>query len=103
MKDHNYYVYILTNPGRTVLYVGITNNLSRRLKEHFDQKGKSKTFTGRYYCYKLLYYEHYTYALDAIEREKQIKRWRREKKEALINTSNPRWLFLNGDTNWLEY
>ena len=49
-----YYVYILTNPGKTVLYVGITSDVCRRLKEHYNNKGKPNKFAGKYYCYKLL-------------------------------------------------
>ncbi len=90
-----YYVYITTNISRTTLYLGITNDLSRRLIEHFENRGKPKTFAGRYFCYNLIYYEEYTSVDMAISREKEIKRWRREKKEALINMQNPDWLFLN--------
>ncbi len=90
-----YYVYITTNPGRSTLYIGITNNLQNRLDEHAKNRGDSKTFAGRYYCYKLIYYETYKTPLEAIEREKELKKWRREKKEALINSVNPGWEFLN--------
>ncbi len=95
MRDHNYFVYIITNPARTVLYVGITNDLAVRLHQHFKERGKQKTFAGRYFCFNLIYYEHYTYINHAIDREKEIKKWRREKKEALINAINPEWKFLN--------
>ena len=94
-KQHNYYVYILTNPNRTVLYVGVTNDLARRLVEHYANKGKSKTFAGRYYAYSLIYYEHFQYILQAIAREKEIKKWSRQRKEALIATTNPDWTFCN--------
>ncbi len=50
-----YYVYILTNPGKTILYIGVTNNLQRRLDEHRANKGKPTTFAGKYYCHKLIY------------------------------------------------
>ena len=93
--NHNYFVYILTNPEKSVLYIGVTNDLRRRLFEHQENKGKRNTFASRYYCYKLLYYEHYTNVIDAIDREKQLKKWRREKKESLINKENPKWHFLN--------
>ncbi|MFN8348538.1 MAG: GIY-YIG nuclease family protein [Spirosomataceae bacterium] len=92
MRDHNYYVYILTNFTKTVLYVGVTNDLLRRLSEH--QLGVS-AFTARYNCFYLVYWEHQQYVNNAIEREKQIKGWRRSKKEALINEFNPEWKFLN--------
>ena len=90
-----YYTYITTNPGKTTLYIGITNDLHRRLKEHYDNRGKQSTYSGRYYCYKLIYYEYYKTAYEAICREKQIKKWRRSKKEDLINRVNPEWRFLN--------
>ena len=69
-KQHHYYVYIVTNPERTVLYTGVTNNLSQRLTEHWANKGQPKTFAGKYYCYNLIYYEYFTYINNAIAREK---------------------------------
>ena len=96
MKDHLYAVYIVTNPKRTVLYTGVTNDLTRRLSEHLaDVNGPKKTFAGRYFCYYLLYYEWYQYSQEAILREKEIKGWTRAKKESLINSFSPEWLFLN--------
>ncbi len=97
MKQHNYFVYITTNPNKSTLYVGITNDLSRRLSEHYGNKGKSHSFAGKYYCYNLIYWERFQYVQHAIEREKEIKKWRREKKEKLINDLNPKWKFLNDD------
>ncbi|MCU0338654.1 MAG: GIY-YIG nuclease family protein [Spirosomaceae bacterium] len=94
MKDHQYYVYILTNFTKTVLYVGITNDLVRRLEEH---KQGTSAFTAKYKCHYLIYWEHHQYINNAIEREKEIKGWRRSKKEALINDFNPDWKFLNGE------
>lgn len=91
----NYFVYIITNTRRTVLYTGVTNDLESRLIEHYINRGKKKTFTGRYYCYYLLYFEEFESIGQAIDREKQIKRWSRKKKEALINRDNPEWRFLN--------
>ena len=90
-----YYVYILTNPGKTVLYVGITSDVCRRLKEHYNNKGKSNTFAGKYYCYKLLYFEVFNSAKDAIFREKEIKNMNRLKKEELIAQKNPKWHFID--------
>jgi putative endonuclease len=75
--------------------VGFTKDLTRRLAEHKKNRGRFKTFTGRYYCYHLVYYEIYQYVNNAIAREKQIKRWSREKKERLINEYNPGWKVLN--------
>jgi putative endonuclease len=97
MKQHNYFVYITTNPARTVLYVGVTNNLGTRLQQHYEERGRAKTFAGRYFCFHLLYYERFTYIQHAIDREKEIKKWRRAKKEALINAFNPEWTFLNDE------
>ena len=97
--SHSYFVYITTNKNKTVLYTGITNDLRRRLWEH-EQNSipfKSKTFAGKYNAYFLLYYERFSYVTNAIAREKEIKGWRREKKEALINTMNPEWRFLNDE------
>lgn len=87
-----FYVYLLTNKNKTVLYTGVTNNLHQRLWEHFC--GKS-AFTAKYNVHFLLYYELFSYINDAIAREKEIKGWRREKKEALIKTFNPGFIFLN--------
>ena len=89
MKE--YYVYIITNPGQTVLYTGVTNNLKRRLSEHYQNRGNKKSFAGRYYCYKLIYYEQFTRVEDAIYREKEIKNLSREKKKRLIGATNPLW------------
>ncbi len=94
-RDYTFYVYILTNPTKTTLYVGFTNSLTRRLGQHRNNKGQFKTFAGRYHCYNLIYYEIFQYVNEAIAREKQIKRWSRAKKEALINTKNPNWHSLN--------
>jgi putative endonuclease len=83
-----------TNPGKTVLYTGVTNDLSRRLLEHYKNRGSKKNFPGKYYCYKLLYYEYFTDIDQAIYREKDIKNLSREKKEELIRNKNPSWNFL---------
>lgn len=96
MKHHNYYIYITTNPDKTVLYTGVTNDLDRRLEEHFeDNNGPRKTFAGKYFCYNLIYYEYYAQIVWAIAREKQIKGMSRKKKEILISKFNPDWRFLN--------
>jgi putative endonuclease len=89
MKQHDYYVYITINPRKTVLYVGVTNNLSLRLEQHYENRGNTETFAGRYYCHKLLYWEHYKYVNDAIAREKELKTLTREKKMELIKSINP--------------
>ncbi|WP_340199352.1 GIY-YIG nuclease family protein [Ascidiimonas sp. W6] len=90
------FVYIVTNKNKTVLYTGVTNNLSRRLEEHYKySEHGSKSFTGRYNCYYLLYYEAFEGMEEAIKREKEIKKWRRDKKIRLIESINPQWEFLN--------
>ncbi len=95
MQDHNYWIYIVTNPAKTVLYIGVTNDLVRRLQEHYENKGIQDTFAGKYYCHKLIYFEEFDYVDKAIEREKQLKKWSRKKKERLIEMKNPKWEFLN--------
>jgi putative endonuclease len=82
MKDHNYFVYITTNPAKTVLYTGVTNNLAHRQRQHYDNRGKKETFAGKYYCYKLIYYERFSSIHQAIEREKEIKDLSRVKKKS---------------------
>ena len=92
-----YYVYLLTNEYNKVLYVGVTNNLQRRLYEHKHKPNVG--FTSRYNAYKLVYYETTDDVKAAITREKQIKGWTRQKKEALINSMNPKWCDLSNDWN----
>lgn len=101
MQIRRYYCYILTNPTKTVLYTGITNNLGQRLIEHYLNRGKQSTFAGRYNCYNLIYFEAFNSPEDAIHREKEIKGWTRSKKETLIATYNPEWKFMNSEiTDW---
>jgi len=84
-----YYVYIMTNKGNTVLYTGITNDLARRVMEH--KEDVKEGFTKKYLAHKLVYFEAYESVQDAICREKQIKGGSRAKKIALINSINPKW------------
>lgn len=93
--SHNYYVYILTNKSKTVLYTGVTNNLKERLYFHKNPLPFSKAFTTKYRCYYLVYYEHFFEVEDAIKREKEIKGKSRAKKELLITNFNSNWKFLN--------
>ena len=95
-----YYFYIITNKNKTVLYCGMTNNLSTRLKEHENSEGNYKTFTGRYNCHYLIYYEGFDFVQDAIRREKEVKKWSRIKKERLIDTLNPGRRLLNDDSTF---
>ena len=90
-----YYVYILTNFYKSVLYTGVSNNLQQRIIQHYQNRGNQDSFTGKYYAYYLLYYEEFKYIDKAIEREKEIKGWRREKKINLIKSQNPEFQFLN--------
>ena len=97
---HNYFVYIITNKYKTVLYTGVTNNLKQRLYEHEqDSKTNKKSFAGKYNCYYLIYFELFEYINHAIDREKQIKGWCRKKKEELISGFNPQWKFLNSEVD----
>jgi putative endonuclease len=84
-----YYVYVLASRSR-VLYIGVTNNLMRRVSEHREGRDAG-AFTARYRVTRLVYFEVFTYVLDAIAREKQIKSWRRSKKVDLIERRNPSW------------
>jgi len=95
LSTKQYYVYILTNYKKTVLYTGVTNNLEQRIIEHYLDKGNTKTSTGKYAAFYLLYHECTKYINNAIAREKEIKGWDRKKKEELINSFNPQWKFLN--------
>ena len=82
------FVYILTNPSYTVLYIGVTSDLIRRVYEH-KQHTDPDSFTAKYNATKLVYYETTQDIRVAIEREKQLKKWSRKKKDALIDTMNP--------------
>ena len=90
-----YYVYILSNWDDSVLYIGVTGNLPRRLYEH--RNGLVEGFTKKYNVHKLVYYEHTNDVYSAISREKQLKKWRREKKNQLIEAMNPQWRDLSLD------
>ena len=87
-----FYVYILTNKWHTTLYVGVTNNLQRRIIEH--KVGKIEGFTKQYNLKKLVYVEQHKYIFNAIQREKKLKHWPRPWKNALIEQANPEWIDL---------
>ena len=91
-KEMEYYVYILTNHTNSVLYIGVTNNLIRRLYEH--KNGLLEGFSKKYKTHKLIYFEQTSDVEAAINREKQLKGWTRQKKENLIATQNPLWINL---------
>ena len=91
---YNFYVYILTNKAKTVLYTGVTNNLRRRLEEH-NEKLNPNSFSAKYNLNYLIYYEKYGWIQQAIAREKEIKLLRRDLKLELIKEFNPNIEFLN--------
>ena len=84
------YVYIMTNKNRTTLYIEVTNNLCRRIYEHKNHLIKN-AFTAKYNLEYCIYFEEFQYFDIAIQREKELKKWNRQKKEALINKKNPEW------------
>jgi putative endonuclease len=92
VRDHAYYVYILASQRNGTLYVGVTNDLIRRVQEH--REGLVPGFTKRYGVKLLVYFEAHQEITEAILREKRIKRWRRNWKLQLIEDRNPRWLDL---------
>ncbi|NOR58130.1 MAG: GIY-YIG nuclease family protein [Sulfurimonas sp.] len=82
------YVYILSNKNRTVLYIGVTNNLQRRMNEHKESRGS--VFTKKYNIHELLYFEEFVSIVTAIKREKQLKKWNKDWKWDLIKEKNPK-------------
>ena len=95
MGQRLFYVYILPDQNRNVLYTGVTNNLKRRLLEH--RAGTNYGFTRKYNIHYLMHYETFTRIMPAIKREKQIKKWYRKQKDALFTKGNPEWKDLAGD------
>jgi putative endonuclease len=94
MREHNYRVYIMASKSR-VLYIGMTNNLERRVYEH--QHDLIEGFSRQYRCHRLVYFESYDRVENAIAREKQLKRWNRTKKIFLIERVNPTWKDLSAE------
>lgn len=88
-EERAYYVYLLTSQNNRVMYVGVTNDLKRRVYEH--KSNLIKGFTKKYNVNKLVYYEQTDDVFAALNREKEIKKWRREKKNALVKQVNPGW------------
>jgi putative endonuclease len=95
--DHRYWIYIIASRTGT-LYIGMTNNLERRMWEH--KTSHSVGFSQKYRCDRLVYCEGFDDVLKAIDREKPLKGWRREKKIALIESRNPRWEDLAEKWGW---
>jgi putative endonuclease len=91
---HKYYVYIITNKNKTTFYIGVTNNLKRRLEEHKEEIN-SNSFSSKYKLKYLIYYEEFSWIQLAIAREKELKGWRREKKLNLVKELNPDLVFYN--------
>ena len=92
------YVYILTNQTQTVLYIGVTSDLTRRLYEHSSGRGDAGKFTGRYQADLLVYFEIAPDVTQAIVREKQLKGWTRRKKDAIISAFSPTWKIIGLET-----
>ena len=86
----NMYIYILTNEHKNVMYIGVTNDLVRRMYEHKNHLIKN-SFTARYNVDRLVYFEHTDNPVAAIEREKQLKGWNRARKNKLVESKNPNW------------
>ena len=96
MRDeYIYYVYMMQSTSRHALYIGMTSNLRKRVWEHKNHIRQG--FTDDYNCTRLVYWESFDDVAHAIDREKQLKRWRREKKEWLIERRNPHWKDLAAD------
>ena len=95
------YVYIMTNKNKTTLYIGVTNDLVRRVYEHKNHLIK-KSFTDTYNLEYCIYYEEFTYIESAINREKELKKWSRKKKEDLINKKNPEWKELVNEKGFIR-
>ena len=96
--DRCYYVYILQSTSRRVLYIGVTGDIEHRMFQH--KRHASDGFAAKYHCERLVLYERYGRVVDAIRREKQLKGWRRAKKECLITQVNPQWKDLSKE--WWE-
>jgi putative endonuclease len=94
---NTYYVYILTNINKTVLYVGFTDDIIRRIQEHKNKKYEG--FTKFYNVNRLVYYENHDTVEEAMRREKQLKKWNRNWKNNLINELNPDWKDLSENSN----
>ena len=92
-REHHYFTCILASGLRGTLYVGVTNDLMRRVEEH--RTGKGGAFTRRYGIHRLVWYEQYQEVAMAIEREKNVKKWRRDWKINLIERDNPYWYDLS--------
>ena len=89
MRDYHIFVYILTSYNGNAMYIGVTNDLVRRVYEH--KSGMIEGFIKQYRAHKLVYFEQFEDVHAALEREKQLKKWSRAKKNGLVETANPEW------------
>ena len=89
MKEHRYWVYIMTSSSLSAMYIGVTNDLGRRVVEH--RSGVGSEFVKKYKITKLVYAEEFELIEEAIAREKQLKGWKRIRKNELVRAANPRW------------
>jgi len=89
MLDQYSWIYMMCSSSRRALYTGVTGDLNQRVFQH--KNGLVEGFTKKYKRHRLVYYESFPYIGEAIAREKEIKGWRREKKNALVETMNPQW------------
>jgi putative endonuclease len=96
MREHQYWVYIMTSGSLSTMYIGVTNDLDRRVFEH--RSGIGSEFARKYKVRKLVYAEEYDQIDDAIAREKQLKGWKRIRKNELVRTVNPAWNDLMPET-----
>ena len=96
----NYYIYIMSNSSNTIIYIGFTNDLVRRVYEHMNELVDG--FSKKFHTHKLVYFEVYSTSYDAIAREKQLKKWTREKKNSLIEKDNSEWIDLWDRINHFE-
>lgn len=100
MRSGEYFVYLITNKNNTVIYCGMTNNLIERQKQHAS-KQSIKSFTARYNCYKVVYFERFATPITAIRREKQLKKRSRQYKINLIKSLNSEWRDLLKEANYI--
>ncbi len=95
MREYHYYVYIMISSSRRALYIGVTNSLDRRVFQH--KNNEFEGFSSRYQAHRLVWFERYSNSQTALAREKQLKGWRRTRKNWLVQLTNPEWRDLSAD------
>lgn len=95
MREHHYYVYMMISSSRRALYTGVTNSLDRRVSQH--KNNEFEGFSQQYQAHRLVWFEEYSNIQTAIAREKQLKGWRRAKKNWLVRMRNPEWRDLSAE------